>query len=633
MAYGLRWPVLTGTMRVAADAGPRLARAEPVLAELLGRHPATDPAAAPSALDIARRILDWTLLTMQRSHVPLFEPGVARPVSGEDGLMLLALPCLAPRVSLEALHWVVSAVAAADIAAGGPLDAPELHRLGAGLAKLDQETRKGGVPLGLNPYWFFRAAFDLDIPVAPVAQTVYRFGTGRNGILLDSSFTSATPLIGVKIAQDKMATARVLRAAGLPAPVHAPATSEDQAVEIANRLGYPVVVKPVSLDQGLGVAAGLRTEQAVRSAYQAAVGHSRRILVERHFPGNDYRITVFQGRIVKTVLRRPGGVVGDGATPITELVQHAGADTQQLRRSWERGHRVLLTLDQEALELLAEEGLTPEAVPTAGQFVRLRRTANVSTGGTPFLYTGEIHPDNRNLVNRVALTLGLDIAGVDLIIEDIARSWLETGALVCEVNASPQIGAGSTPELYHTILRELIPGEARVRTIAIVSAEAPTGGLRELALMAHEAGLACGYSSSDTVSLGSERLRPAEPGGLRAGLALLAQPDLDLALVHLRPSEILREGLPFDACDAVLLLDPDEGGKLSAAQTAHMLAMLLPQVRRSVLLPQARQALLSAAALSRAALRRTLISDDEARDDLGLARHLAQAAGLAPGAG
>src|SRR5690606_15440095 len=144
--------------------------------------------------------------------------------------------------------------------------------------------------------------------------------------------------------------------------------------------------------------------------YAHATGHSSRVLVEEHVPGNDYRITVENGRVIKAITRQPGGVTGDGRQTVAELV----ADTIS-KAPPRRPRDSLVSLDQEACDLLEARGMTIDSIPEAGAFVALRRRANMSTGGTSLDVIDRLHPDNASLAIRAAQALKLDVAGIDLI--------------------------------------------------------------------------------------------------------------------------------------------------------------------------------------------------------------------------
>ncbi len=243
-----------------------------------------------------------------------------------------------------------------------------------------------------------------------------------------------------------------MRQAGLPAPNHQAVNDEDSAVRAAEALGYPVVVKPSDKDGGVGVSVGLKTPEAVRKAFRRAREYSRAILVESFIEGRDYRLITLNGQLIWAVERVPGGVTGDGKSTIRQLVDQLNADP--LRTDGPGGKLRPLLFDEEAAELLAERGMDETTIPTAGARIALRGAANVASGGTPVDVFDQVHIDNRQLAERAARAFRLDVAGIDLLIPDISRSWKETGAGICEINAQPCFGRATAGHLAGSDPRE-----------------------------------------------------------------------------------------------------------------------------------------------------------------------------------
>ena len=164
----------------------------------------------------------------------------------------------------------------------------------SGLEALGKRVRPAGLR-GINSAHFVRAAYQLAIPVAPLAREIYCFGTGKHTRALRSTLTDRTPSIGVSLARSKMQAADVLRAAGLPASQPRVVGSADEAALAADSIGYPVVVKPNDKDGGTGVLANLGSAQEVRGAYPETAAVTRHVLIEKHVAGQDYRLTVHDG--------------------------------------------------------------------------------------------------------------------------------------------------------------------------------------------------------------------------------------------------------------------------------------------------------------------------------------------------
>jgi hypothetical protein len=78
--------------------------------------------------------------------------------------------------------------------------------------------------------------------------------------------------------------------------------------------------------------------------------------------------------------------------------------------------------------------------------------------------TAQAHPDNLELALKATAALRLDVAGVDLLLPDIARSYQETGGVICEVNAKPQFSSGLA---HRDILQQLLPHQGRIPVVGV----------------------------------------------------------------------------------------------------------------------------------------------------------------------
>lgn len=404
---------------------------------------------------------------------------------------------------------------------------------------------------GSNVTMFVRTAFEAGLPFRELPGGVVQYGVAARARWLDSSFTDATPAISAKLARHKVWAASLLAQAGLPVPPHELVSDADGAVQVAQRLGYPVVVKPADLDGGVGVAAGLETDAEVCQAFESARQHSRQILVEKFVLGRDYRLQVFDGRVIAAVERIPGGVTGDGRSSVEQLVQLCNTDPR--RGTGRHAPLKRLVLDDEALQLLQRMGLGAGAVPASGQFVRLRRAANVASGGMPVAVHDRVHPDNARLAERAARALGLDLAGIDLLIPDIAVSWLRSGAAICEVNGQPTLGQLTSGHLYLPIIRKLVPGSGRVPTIVVLGATDARAWLVALSDALAASGLRVGVAGPDGVCVGGDQLRAKAATPHEAGRTLCLNREVDAMVVAVNDDSVLRTGLAFDRFDALIL--------------------------------------------------------------------------------
>ena len=420
-------------------------------------------------------------------------------------------------------------------------------------AAMAQAAKASLAALRIGPYraHLLEAAFRAGIAIQQISNLVFQFGIGRHSVQMDSTITEHTSSIGARLARSKTLTAAALRSMGLPVPEQRLASSEDDAVRIAARLSYPVVVKPADLDGGAGVAPDLRSEAEVREAFAAARKLSSRILVEEFVPGHDYRLMVFRGRLIWACIKEPAGVTGDGRLSVAQLVEQANLDP-------ERGDGVntplkLLALDAEADALLARDGLIADAIPEAGRFVRLRRASNVAVGGRAIDVTDKVHPDNARLAAAAADVLRLDLAGVDVLLPDISCSWLETGGAICEVNAQPQVGGQDPLSVYRLILDGLLGGSGKVPVIATLGGNTAEATARWIEAHFKDQGLTVGRHGQDGTFLNGERLLAGGAPLMRGARLLSSRRELDALIFAIGDDSPLGTGLPLPHVDTLVL--------------------------------------------------------------------------------
>ena len=116
-------------------------------------------------------------------------------------------------------------------------------------------------------------AVSRDIPWIRLNQySLVQLGQGVHQKRIRATMTSNTSAIAVDVASDKDLTGRLLSAAGLPVPKAESIRTADQAVAVADRIGYPVVCKPLDGNHGRGVCLDLQNEDDVREAFPIAAG-------------------------------------------------------------------------------------------------------------------------------------------------------------------------------------------------------------------------------------------------------------------------------------------------------------------------------------------------------------------------
>ncbi len=423
--------------------------------------------------------------------------------------------------------------------------------------------------LGPSTASLVRAAEERGIPWLRLnEQSLVQLGHGKYQQRIQATVTGRTSHIAVELASDKEETNKILTSLGLPAPRQELVQSEGAAVRAARRIGYPVVTKPYNGNHGRGISIRLTTEQEVIDGFLKAREHSRSVIVETFLEGDDHRLLVVNGELVAATRRTPGHVVGDGTHSIRELVDIVNQDP---RRGV--GHEKVLTrieLDPQAEMMMARQEVNADSVPEAGRVIHLRSTANLSTGGTATDVTDIIHPDNRDMAVRAIQAIGLDVGGVDFLSTNIAESYKDIGGGICEVNAAPGFrmhvapSEGKPRDVAGPVIDMLFPPGApsRVPIAAITGTNGKTTTSRMLAHIAKMAAYTPGLTTTDGVYIDGQRTVEGDMTGPVSARMVLADPQIDFAVLETARGGLLRAGMGVREVDvgAVLNVQSDHLG-------------------------------------------------------------------------
>ncbi|MEW6371522.1 MAG: cyanophycin synthetase [Pseudomonadota bacterium] len=389
---------------------------------------------------------------------------------------------------------------------------------------------------------------------------LFQLGWGSRQKRLQATITGATNSIAVGIASDKQLTKTLLDQAGCPVPAGATVTRLEDAQRVARRLAGPATIKPLDANQGKGVTTVCTTPEEVERAFEHARKYSRHVIVEEYLEGRDYRVLVAGNRIAAASWRRPPCVTGDGKSTVRELVE---VENRNPARG--EGHTNILTripMDDLAAAVLAKQGYGFDSVVPAGISVDLRGNANLSTGGTAEDVTDLLPEETRDICIRAARTIGLDVAGIDVICQDISQPLREQRGGIIEVNAAPgirmhQYPSRGTPRDAGAAIVEALFGQDDGR-IPVVAVTGTNGKTTTSLLIAHAArltGQRTGVTTTEGVYIDGQRIMEGDCTGYRSARTLLTSPEVDFAVLETARGGILKRGLAYDRCDVSVVLN------------------------------------------------------------------------------
>jgi cyanophycin synthetase len=397
--------------------------------------------------------------------------------------------------------------------------------------------------------------------VRPLPTLHILLGQGHKRRYIYKTVQGADSAIGIELSRNKVLTLMTLHNICLPVGRFAAINRIESADKTAAQIGYPVVLKPVAGMKGRNVFVGLQNAAELSDALKKANARPGDYMLQSLLPGADHRMLVVSGRLVAVARREPASVVADGKRTVAELVKLANQDPRRGDGNSKIMNRI--RIDDEVRRILAAQSLNLDAVPAEGTQVYLRRTANISTGGTAVDVTDSVHPDNRSAAEKAAKALGMQVCGVDFISPDISRSWREVGGGICELNAAvglrPHWIANPARDVTGPIVDSLVPpgDDGRIPTAMVTGTKGKSTTTMMLSGILALAGHTVGTATTDGIRVGGETLAAGDLAGSGGASIAMSDPTVTAAALEVARGGLILAGMHLDRCDVAALLNVD----------------------------------------------------------------------------
>jgi cyanophycin synthetase len=415
--------------------------------------------------------------------------------------------------------------------------------------------------LGPSTSHIVDAATERGIPNIRLSDgNLVQLGHGASQRRIWTAETDQTSAIAEEIASDKDLTKSLLQSCGVPVPQGRVIKTADEAWEAAQDVGLPVVLKPYDGNHGRGVSLDLSNRKDIEAAFLLAQRKGDgSVIVEQFIAGNEHRLLIIGKRVVAAARGETAWITGDGQSNIIELVD------SQINTDPRRGESEDAPLNtlrpHEAAEIILElerQGFTAYSVPAQGEKVLIQRNGNVA-----FDVSDNIHPSVAAAAALAARIVGLDIAGVDMVLEDITRPLAEQRGAVIEVNASPGLLAhlkpadGQPRPIGKAIIEHLFATDkdGRIPVIGVTGTQNTTRIARLIAWLLHIRGKHVGLACQDGFYLGARQVDASDSTHWEGGQRLLINRSVEVAVFEHSSRMILSEGLAYDKCMVGVVTD------------------------------------------------------------------------------
>ena len=388
-----------------------------------------------------------------------------------------------------------------------------------------------------------------------------QLGYGVRSRRIWTAETDRTSAIAETISRDKDLTKTLLQSCGVPVPEGRMVNNPADAWEAAEDIGVPVVVKPTDGNHARGVFTNLMAREEVEAAYIAAIEEGSGVIVERFVRGSEHRLLVVGGKLIAAARGETAAVIGDGKSTINELID-LQINSDPRRGAHEEFPLDVIRLSENpvALHEVMRQGFTPESVLPEGREVLVVRTGNHTCD-----ITDQVHPSIAETASLAARIVGLDIAGVDLVCEDISQPLDAQRGAIVEVNAGPGLlmhikpATGEARPVGRAIVEHLFPNgdDGRIPVVGVTGSYGKTTVCRLIAHLLTLSGKHTGLACSSGLYLDRRQSLKGDCAHWEAAHQILMNRAIEAAVFENGSDAILGDGLAYDRCQVGVVTNFD----------------------------------------------------------------------------
>lgn len=435
--------------------------------------------------------------------------------------------------------------------------------------KMLQGLFRSSVYGGPTVYALLHTAYDKGIPAFYLwNEHLMQYGYGKNQVRGVATTFNSDSHLDSDFTTRKDDCKAFLETLGFPVPQGGIVLTREGALASAQKIGYPVAVKPVMGHKGIGVTADVQNAQELRFAFNRAVdaiaeGQPPDIIIEKSISGVDFRLLCVNGRFVAATERRPASVIGDGHSAIEALIERE--NRLPARSDSPTSPMGKIQVDESMDMYLKEQGLSLDSVIEKDRTVYLRKVANLSAGGLSIDATRTVHPDNIILAQDIAQHFQLTCLGIDVIAPSLAKSWKLGNFGILEINSAPGISmhlrpaVGEGVDVPSHILETFYESgaEARIPIITFnkISVEALQETIDHILLQHPDWTIGAVCRQAVFVNRSEKILNRDYNSNVQN---LLRNPKLDLLIVEYGSDVLEKEGMFYQGSNLVVLDNPTE---------------------------------------------------------------------------
>jgi len=189
---------------------------------------------------------------------------------------------------------------------------------------------------------------------------------------------------------------------------------------------YPCVLKPVDGMQGKDVNTFIKTKEHYNKILIDLFKKYDSVMYEEQVYGNNYRIFVFNDKVIDVIERQQPFIIGDGSKSVGQLIDEKN-EAQVKKR--------LFATKNISWDYILEEGYKKDSILENGTKLFITNTINFHNGANPVRIKLENIPQmNINMFIKAHKLIGLECSGIDYMSNDITVPYNQNDGHIIEIN-------------------------------------------------------------------------------------------------------------------------------------------------------------------------------------------------------
>lgn len=228
------------------------------------------------------------------------------------------------------------------------------------------------------------------------------------------------------VAKNKPLTNDILMRNNIPTPKHIIITKDNKESFNDASQYFPCVLKPVDGMQGKDVYTHIDSQSEFNTILSKLITTYDKIMLENLVEGSNYRIFVFNNKVMDIIEREKPYITGDGQNTVQELINNKNEILVS------KNLFIVKYLDE---KLIKSYGYNMNSIVKKDDKVFITNTVNFHNGANATrINIGETSQENLNLFIKSHQLIGLECSGVDYMSNDIRIPYYRNKGHIIEVN-------------------------------------------------------------------------------------------------------------------------------------------------------------------------------------------------------